>query len=287
MNTIDSIIVLAKQTAKKNWLQAMNILEHQIDETPTEPRLYKTLGEILMAKGQYRPALTQFLRALGYDPDSADILHSIGLCYMMTGEHRLALAYLKRIVDPTQDVLYNIGYAQSFLGQHEESLRTLQKLLEDLPDHPYVIYMTFEQYYSLGMYDEAISFVEEAIQNIGEDLQLYLFAGLAYSLKREWLRSFYYYDKAMKLGKINNVDSMLRAAEAAMHLGIHQRAIDLLLQCEKRWPYISEIYANLVKIYLHLDKSEEAKQVVKRADEKLESMSPTLRFLKSMVREKV
>ncbi|NLO44395.1 MAG: tetratricopeptide repeat protein [Candidatus Cloacimonetes bacterium] len=287
MSTIESIINRAKSIAKKNWLQAVNILEEQIELNPAESQLYLALAELLISRNQYRPALQHLLRALGHDPDNEEIIHLIGLCYMMLSEYRLALAHLKRIKNPSFDVLYNIGYAQAVSGNHRECLQTMEALLEELPDHPYIYYLIIEQHFSIGQIDEAIKYLNRALESLHEDQQIFMFAGLLYGAKQDWLKSYYYYNKAMSMGKTQNVEYSLRTAEAAMHVGLHERAITLLLDCEKRWPHISEIYSNLIKLYMHLDKMEEAADVARRADKNITRMSPNLKYYKSLLEQQL
>ncbi|MFW5629093.1 MAG: tetratricopeptide repeat protein [Candidatus Cloacimonadaceae bacterium] len=285
MSTIDSVVNRAKSIAKKNWLQAVNMLEDQVELNPGESKLYLALADILIARSQYRHALQHLLRALGHDPDNDEIIHLIGLCYMMLSEYRLALAHLKRIKNPGFDVLYNIGYAQAVSGRRKECLETMESLLEELPDHPYIYYLILEQHFSMGQLDEAIKYLNRALENIKGDQQIYIFAGLIYSAQQNWLKSYYYYNKALSMGQMKNVEYMLRAAEAAMHVGLHERAITMLLECEKRWPHVSEIYSNLIKLYMHLDKMDEAADVVQRADKNITKMSPSLKFYKSLVEQ--
>jgi len=92
-------------------------------------------------------------------------------------------------------------------------LETMESLLEELPDHPYIYYLILEQHFSMGQLDEAIKYLNRALENIKGDQQIYIFAGLIYSAQQNWLKSYYYYNKALSMGQMKNVEYMLRAAE--------------------------------------------------------------------------
>jgi len=64
-------------------------------------------------------------------------------------------------------------------------LETMESLLEELPDHPYIYYLILEQHFSMGQLDEAIKYLNRALENIKGDQQIYIFAGLIYSAQQK------------------------------------------------------------------------------------------------------
>lgn len=282
---IYQIIVQAQELGRKNWLHAMHVLQSAADEHPNEPRLQASMAELFLFRMQYNMALKHYLRALSIEPDNQRIIQAIGACYMATGEYRLALVYYKRILDPTEDIMYNIGYAQALMGKNRECIETMLELRKRLPNHPFVYFVIIEQYVELGDTDEALRYIKMAQAYAGEHIQLYLFAGLIYSQKEMWMVSFYNYRKAAEMGKINNPEHMMRYAAAALKTGMPRESIRILKESEKAWPYLSEIYVNLVKTYIFLGESSEAKKTLSRAKKNLARLSPALRFMQERLKD--
>ncbi|MCK9557542.1 MAG: hypothetical protein WCQ59_03830 [Candidatus Cloacimonadaceae bacterium] len=282
---IDQIIIQAQELGRKNWLHAMHVLQSAVDEHPNEPRLHTSMAELFIFRMQYSMALKHYLRALSIEPDNLQIIQAIGACYMATGEYRLALVYYKRIPNPSEDILYNIGYAQALMGKSRDCINTMLKLSKRLPNHPYVYFVIIEQYMELGDTDEALHYIQIAQKYAGEHIQLYLFAGLIYSQKDMWMLSYYNYRKAAEAGKINNPEHMMSFAAAALKTGLPRESIRILRESERKWPYLSEIYANLAKTYIYLGEIAEAEKVLARAKKNLAHLSPALRLMQERLKE--
>ncbi|MCK9333533.1 MAG: tetratricopeptide repeat protein, partial [Candidatus Cloacimonetes bacterium] len=234
---------------------------------------------------QYSMALKHYLRSLALDPENLRVVVAIAGCYLALGEYRLALIYYKRIPDPPEEILYNIGYAQALMGSHQECIDTMQKLRKRLPKHPYVYFVIIEQYIEMRESDEAMRYLRKAQECCPDHVQLNLFAGLIYSDKKMWLQAYYYYRKASKMAKINNPEHMIRYSAAALQTGLPQESISILLQCEKAWPYLSEIYLNLVKTYLFIGDTKSAASVIKRAKNSLSHLSPALKIMQERLKK--
>lgn len=282
---IDLIIQQAHELGRKNWVHAMHLLNTAADEHPNEPRLQESLAELFLTRLHYSSALKHYLRALASQPDNQNLIQSIASCYMGLRDYRLALVYLQRVKSPGDDVLYNIGYAQALLGKNRECIETMKLLLKRLPNHPYVYYVIIEQYYELGDLDEAIRYLKIAQTLAGDHLQLSVFAGLIYSTKGLDLLAFYHYNNASKMGKITNPDHLIRHATSAMKIGLPNEAIRILLDCEKKWPYMNEIYVNLIKAYLFLGDKNKANEALNRARKHVSRLSPSLRLMEERLKD--
>jgi tetratricopeptide (TPR) repeat protein len=282
---IDHIIQQAQELGKKNWVHAMHILNSAADELPDEPRLQTSLAELFLIRLQYSNALKHYLRALSFQPDNQNLIQAIASCYLGQREYRLALVYFQRIKNQSDDVLYNIGYTQALLGKNRECIETMRKLLKRLPNHPYVYYVIIEQFYELGELDEAIRYLKNAQTLSGDHMQLSVFAGLIYSTKGQDMLAYYHYSKASKMGRINNPDHMIRYAMSALKAGLPREALKILQECEKYWPYLSEIYVNQMRTYLFLGDKKKAAEVLKRAKKNVSRLSPALRLMEERLKD--
>jgi tetratricopeptide (TPR) repeat protein len=281
---LDLIIRQARELGRKNWVHAMHILNSAVDQYPDDPALQSTMGEMYISRMQYSSALKHYLRALAFEPDNPDIIRNIAGCYLAKRDYQLALVYYQRITNPTEDVLYNIGYTQAILGKNRDCIETMLRLVQRLPDHPYIYYLLIEQHIELGELDTALNYVKIAQRRTGDSMQLNLFAGLINSLKGNDMMSCYYYRLAAAMGEINNPDHMIRFASAALKTGLPHQALRILMQCESQWPYLGEIYVNLIKVYLFLNMKDEAKKVMLRAQKNLAHLSPALRILQERLK---
>lgn len=276
---IDNILKQAMALSKTNWVHAIHLLTSAEEDHPDDTRLQTMIADLHFFRLQYKHALKHYLKALSTDPGNTRIIHAIASCYMANNDYRLALAYFKRIPNPTDDVLYNTGYLYAILGRHKECIGIMKELLSRLPNHPFIYYVLIEQHFELGLHDEALRYMRLAEQKAGKQQQLYLLGALIYSSKEQWLSVYYYYSQAETMGAINNLDHFLRYANAASVIGFPERAIRILLQAENKWPYIGDIYTMLLRILIKRKDYKQAKQVVSRAKKNLRQLPSTILLL--------
>ncbi|MDY0324721.1 MAG: hypothetical protein RBQ87_00940 [Candidatus Cloacimonadaceae bacterium] len=276
---IENILQQAIALSKTNWIHAIHLLTSAEDDHPDDTRLQTMIADLHFFRLQYKLALKHYLKALSSDPGNTRIIHAIASCYMANNDYRLALAYFKRIPNPTDDVLYNTGYLYAILGRHKECISIMKELLVRLPDHPFVYYVLIEQHYELGLHDEALRYIRLAEKKAGKQQQLNLLAALVYSAKEQWLPVYYHYNQAETMGSINNLDHYLRYANAASVIGLSERALRILFQAEIKWPYIGDIYIMLLRILIKRKEYKQADQVVKRAKKNLRQLPSTILLL--------
>ncbi|MCB5253209.1 MAG: tetratricopeptide repeat protein [Candidatus Cloacimonadaceae bacterium] len=276
---IEQTLEKAKALSKTNWVHAIHLLTSAEEKHPEDIRLHTLMADLHFFRLQYKHAIKHYLKALSADPGNTRIIQAVASCYMANNEYRLALAYFKRIPNPTDDVLYNTGYLYAILGRHKDCISIMKELLTRLPGHPFVYYVLIEQYYELGLYDEALKYTKIALQKAGEQQQLYLLAALVYSVKEQWLPAYYSYRQAQSMGAINNIDHYLRYANAASVIGFPERAINILLQAEGKWPYVSDIYTMLLRLLIKRKDYTQAKRVVVRARKNLRQLPSTILLL--------
>lgn len=276
---LENILQKAMNLSKTNWVHAIHLLTSAEEDHPDDTRLQTMMADLHFFRLQYKHAIKHYLKALSSDPGNTRIIQAIASCYMANNDYRLALAYFKRIPDPTDDVLYNIGYLYAILGRHKECISVMKELLVRLPNHPFIYYVLIEQYYEQGLYDEALRYTKMAEQKAGKQQQLYLLAALVYSSREQWLSVYYSYSQAEAMGSINNIDHFLRYANAASVIGFPERAIRILLQAEQKWPYISDIYTMLLRLHIKRKDYKQARQVAARAKKNLRSLPSTILLL--------
>ena len=285
MSKHDTTILRAKELLRTNWIHALHILRDAADENPQEPKFQVAIGDILASRRTFDKALQHYLIALSLDPSNQQVLALIGNCYLSSGDYRLALAYFQKIVNPEDDILYNIAIAQAFLGKHEECVCTLKEILPRFPNHPFIYYLIVEQYYYLSQFETALEYIDTAKHHAGEHHQLYLLNAMIYSSLKRPLLAFDQYKKADAMNPINNSDQLLNYAMNANKSGLWQEAITIYLRITNRFPYISESWVEIIKIYLDREDYNQARRYLDLAKRKIDRPNSTLRLLQKRLKD--
>ncbi len=282
---INNLLIRVQELQKSNWLHALHLLYEAKERYPEDPRLSIAQAELYLSRMQYEKALSSYISALAIDPGNQQILVAIAGCYMATGEYRLALAYYQRVVNPADELVYNIALAQAFLGKHYDSIESIKRILPRMDRHPFLYFIIVEQLYRLGKLDEAVEYLDLAFSKAGSHTQLYLLAGVIYGQKNNWLKAYHSYKTADLQNMIGNPDHLMQYAKAAQNIGLLDKAKEILMRAIHANPYVSEVYAELIKIHLEAGDTESAQLVLKLAQSKVTRMSPVLKLLQERLRD--
>jgi len=282
---ISNLLIRIQEMQKSNWLHALHLLMEASDKYPDDPRLQVAQAEVYMLRMQYEKALSCYISALSIDPANQQIITAIAGCYMATGEYRLALAYYQRIPNPTDELVYNIALAQAFLGRHQDSIDSIKQILPRMDRHPFLYFIIVEQFYRLGKLDTAVEYLDIAFAKAGSHTQLYLLAGIIYGQKGTWLKAYHSYRNADMQNRIVNPDHLINYAKAAQRIGLLGKAEETLLRAIHANPYVSEVYAELIKLHLEAGDTEAAHRVMKLARSNVTRMSPVLKLLQERLKD--
>jgi tetratricopeptide (TPR) repeat protein len=279
MSEQDNILLRALELIRSNWIHAMHILREAADQNPKDPRYQIAMGDAFASRKSFDKALQHYLIALSLDPSDQQVTALIANCYISQGEYRLALAYYQKIVNPTDDLMYNKAIAQAFLGKHEDCITTLLEILPRFPNHPFIYYLLVEQYYYKGDSETALMYIDQAKRQAGEHVQLYLLSALIYSDMKRYLLAYDQYKKADAMGTITNSDHLLNYAAAAHKSGLWKNALSIYERITEKFPYLSEGWAEIIKIHLEQENYLQAKRYLNLAKKKLDRPSSVLRLL--------
>ena len=78
-----------------------------------------------MSLRQYELAIKDWQKFLEFEPDAADVINTIGLCYRMLGKNQEALGYINRAIQMLPDPAFflNRSYAYNGLGDKASAKR--------------------------------------------------------------------------------------------------------------------------------------------------------------------
>ena len=139
------------------------------DENISGARAHYKIGVAYLNDNKAQQAFLEFQKAYEYDPENKEVLHAIGIIYLMHfNDTPKAIEYFEKAlrVDPNFSEVYNsLGEANSKLGNFEKAItyykKAVSNVLYSTPDKPY-INMGYS-YYRLGRYEEALYVYKEAI----------------------------------------------------------------------------------------------------------------------------
>jgi len=280
LNEINNLIQRASALVKTNWLQAVYILQEALKEEPDNLSLLVNLGDIYLERQLYERALSYYQKAISLLPDNPQLLFLIGTCYFSLGEYRIANSYYNRIPDPPPEILYNIALSYAFLGSYQESIDIIHKILKVMDDNPFIYFLLIEQYVRIQNYDRAYEIILTAENKFGKHRQLLLLSALVYGKKGIWLKSYHCFVEYESLGEITNPDHLMAYANAAVNIGMNDRAIELLQRAQEINPYINAVYEELIRLYLKKNDYKNAKKVLNTAKRYISRFSPVLYLFK-------
>lgn len=280
LKEINNLIQRANALVKTNWLQAVSILQDALKEEPENLSLLVNLGDIYLERHLCEKALNYYHKAISLLPDNPQLLFLIGTCYFSLGEYRIANSYYNRIPDPPPEVLYNIALCYAFLGSYQESIDIINKILKVMDDNPFIYFLLIEQYIRIQNYDRAYDIILIAEKKFGKHRQLLLLSALVYGKKGIWLKSYHCFVEYESLGEITNPDHLLSYANAAVNIGMDDRAIELLQKAQDINPYTNAVYEELIRLYIKKNDYKNAKKTLDTAKKYISQYSPVLYLFK-------
>lgn len=115
-------------------------------------------GDILYENGNLGGAVDEFLAGLKLNPDSANLLNSLGVCYAQQGRYREAIPCFRRAlaIDASDFMAwYNLGLACRQTGEADAALAALEKAKELGADGDDALLLLGEMYIEAKRFAEA------------------------------------------------------------------------------------------------------------------------------------
>ena len=114
-------------------------LRQGLELRPTHPLLNHNLGNLLLQKGQTRPAVKYFQQALQTNPRLSGSALNAGVCLMKMGEFQEAEKMFARAAELQPDnfqTWVNRSLALQQLGRHQEAYDAMKEAVRLNPDNP-------------------------------------------------------------------------------------------------------------------------------------------------------
>ena len=169
--------------ANKNYQQAINYYTEAVKINAIDHESYNNRANIYMDQNNFNAAILDYKQALVVKPDYYVALDNMGALYARRGMFDSALYYFTKVLELKPDykpTYSNRAITFMSLKRYDEAIKDWQRFLGYQPNDADVINTIGECYRMLGKNQEALGFINTAIQL---DRQAAYFLNRAYTYK--------------------------------------------------------------------------------------------------------
>lgn len=160
-------------------------------------------GEQLFKQGQFQAALKKAQQVYQLNPDNAEVLYAIALCYMSLEEYASSLEFSQRAAayrsDVLQDTYLLMGAAYQKLDDPWNALRTYRFAVGKYPDNAKLQYRLGKTYVYLGKPEFAAEAFKAAIVAAPGDAASHYQLGMLYYVNRYYTPALLSFTAALLL----------------------------------------------------------------------------------------
>jgi tetratricopeptide (TPR) repeat protein len=193
--------------ANKNYQQAINYYTEAVKINAIDHESYNNRANIYMDQNNFNAAIVDYKQALVIKSDYYVALDNMGALYARRGMFDSALYYFTKVLEQKPDykpTYSNRAITFMSLKRYEEAIKDWQRFLSYQPNDPDVTNTIGECYRILGKNQEALGFINTAIQ-------LYP-------------RPEYFLNRAYTYKNLNNIENARNDALTAKKAGIQLEA---------------------------------------------------------------
>lgn len=209
-------------------------------------------------KGDYKQALQQFDKALGYsnrDPATLIKISTLFLHSNATGEMRetylkKAISYLEKAQNVSKDdsVIYLLlAKAHHNLGDNSKAEKNYRKAITLDPNNILLKINLGMLYFEAKEFKHSIELLNKVVLAYPDNLKARSYLGAALQSTENYLAAIEQYNYVLKYEK-NKFSITKNIGDCWLALGDLDRAKDYLLQAQKIDPYVPDLYADLAYI---------------------------------------
>ncbi|MDH7460661.1 tetratricopeptide repeat protein [Chitinophagaceae bacterium 26-R-25] len=157
---------------QQKWTEVRELLMYVPTSEQNSSQFYNLTGLIQFAANNFGEAIYYFRQALGLEPENITIRSSLAVCFLKTGDDRLALSEFNRIVilDPDNiDALNNLAVLELASNEIESSLKHLEETLMKDSKNVKAQYYKAIIYLRHGKNDEAYDLLKVAASSENTD----------------------------------------------------------------------------------------------------------------------
>ncbi|WDN89974.1 hypothetical protein BuS5_02944 [Desulfosarcina sp. BuS5] len=202
-NSATHVFFLYQQQGKID--EAIAALKKLIKNIPDNPKLFLYLGTFYEEDEEYEKAIDAFKKGIGIDPENTRLLFRLGVVYDKWGKRKKSIESMQSVirVDPEHaDALNYIGYTYADSGENlDEAERLILEAMKHKPDDGYIIDSLGWVYYQKGLFRQAATTLEKAVNIVPDDPVIMEHLGDAYLKTNKKKKALEIYRNSLKLKK--------------------------------------------------------------------------------------
>ncbi len=173
----------------------VNLEEHKKAE------VHNALGVIYRKKGKYDRAISEYEKALQFDPEYPVVYNNLGFIYYRKGLFDKAIECYKKSIefDPGYVLAYNkLGVVYRRKGLYKKAIEVYKQAIEIRSDYTEAYYNMAIVYRHMKKYDEALEMYKKVIELKPDHIPAHVNLGLAYKYKGEYEKAIEEYEIVLK-----------------------------------------------------------------------------------------
>jgi len=265
---VAGLMACAWQQARR-WRDSETLFTHTLACTSQNYIAYYCLGVVSFRHGQFDDAISDYRKALDFNPDYPDAHCYLGNGLARRGQVGEAIEHYQKALDINPDYAdahYNLGIALAGQGKIDEAIVHYRKALEINPDYVDVHNNLGNALARRGQVDEAITQYRKALKILPDDADAHYNLGNALVGRGQLDEAIVHYRKVLEL-KPDYIDVHYKLGNALVGRGQLDEAIAHYLFFLDIKPNNVEVHCNLaVALARHGQRDEAIAQYRKALD---------------------
>ncbi len=265
---LNALELFSKALEAEDEEEKVRLLKQAIEADPDYKEAYNDLAVVYMDRGDYDEAIGYLNEAVRVDATYFLPHFNLGVCYNQLGRAEESVKAFKRAIE------YNDTYVKGFLalsetyyaqGEYRRAGDAAREAIELDPSNPDAYNDLGNALYGLERYEDSIKQYEQAIELDAEAHYAYHNIASASEKLGDTDKALAYYGKALEINPDYAISYFRRAA--LYHLTLndpHKAALDYITYIEHE-PKDFDGYMGLARVYVLLDKPDEAKEAYEQA----------------------
>ena len=161
----------------KKYPEAKEAYEKAIELSPEELDASYNLGLVLTELQDYDSAIECFNKVLAKDPKDSNSYFNLGICYLKKDDQVNALMNFQSTIELNDEDIYAhfyIGNIYKDMGEIETAFAEFNKVLELSPDYSWAYYNLAVIFWECGQAQDAVNCLEKTIELNPKDVDAYI-----------------------------------------------------------------------------------------------------------------
>jgi tetratricopeptide (TPR) repeat protein len=245
-----------------NQGQAIHYLTQAI-QIKEDPRYLRYLGSIYYITDDYMNAISRFQRSLELDPNRADAMNNIAICYISLGDYSSSLSWSTKAVqkEPANEIyLFTMGQAAEGVGMTDQAVEIYKKsaALDSSYASPRLNLGNILD--SRGEYVNALQNLQEAYRAEPDNVSVWNSLGTVFLHMEQYESSIKWYEKAVA-GEPK--DPLIKYNLALGYIAVeeNEKAVVQLTNIIKIDSNYWDAYFHLANVYFAMGDKDKAREV--------------------------